>query len=249
MLWFWCVLRFGNLSSYNHFRFWCEEFLNFWVYHHFLDCCLGLVIGIAKTLWFACLKPKLFLAKQYAFYKFCIFSCSELCKSMFSVALWYLQCNQQNKWIPVLTTHNTHGLFKKKVCTCTLDFHIEKMWKFLSKSQCTARYHFFSSCAHALSLSCLEDTHSKKHRWWIWLEHPASAVRTSLYVFGIRWSEHSSFGQSQLPPSLNFKVYFSGRKQTSQLLSIIFWYSSWLLRSFWWGLLTMLPALLKKFSE
>ena len=114
MLWFWCVLRFGKHSSYNHFRFWCEEFLNFWVYHHFLDCCLGLVIGIAKTLWFACLKPKLFLAKQYAFYKFCIFSCSKLCKSMFSVALWYLQCNQQNRWIPVLTTHNAHDLFQKK---------------------------------------------------------------------------------------------------------------------------------------
>ena len=114
MLWFWCVLRFGKHSSYNHFRFWCEEFLNFWVYHHFLDCCLGLVIGIAKTPWFACLKPKLFLAKQYAFYKFCIFSCSELCKSMFSVALWYLQCNQQNKWIPVLTTRNAHDLFQKK---------------------------------------------------------------------------------------------------------------------------------------
>ena len=41
-------------------------------------------------------------------------SWSELCKSIFSAALWYLQCNQQNRWIPVLTTHNAHDLFQKK---------------------------------------------------------------------------------------------------------------------------------------
>ena len=77
-----------------------------------LDCCLGLVIGIAKTLWFACLKPKLFLAKQYAFYKFCIAEAN--CVKVYFLQLCDIFNVTNNRWIPVLTTHNAHDLFQKK---------------------------------------------------------------------------------------------------------------------------------------
>ena len=122
-----------------------RRIFKFWVYHHFLYCCLGLVIGIAKTPWFACLKPKLFLAKQYAFYKFCIAEAN-------CVKVYFLQlCDIFNVTNKIgeyqCSLHTTRMIcFKKKVCT--LDFHIEKMWTFLSKSQCTARYHFFQLCPY-----------------------------------------------------------------------------------------------------